>query len=135
MLKRIAVVPNPPIVRIAFKLVAFVATAVFWRAFPIANFWAQTINHPRQNMIENGMIVCPYFLSLFLCFIVLPAPALPTFTILIIAAPKCDTWVVSQTFYVVNCFLFYVFQKSRIARIHRASEHKILPNQNSIFIA
>src|SRR5690606_20281915 len=86
-------------------------------------------------MVENSVIIFPDFLLLRFGFTVLPAPPLPTFAVFVIAAPKRQTWMAAQTFYIFNSFLFYVFQKFGIARIHSAGKHKILPNKNSFCVA
>src|SRR5690606_40183286 len=85
-------------------------------------------------MVENSVIIFPDFLLLRFGFTVLPAPPLPTFAVFVIAAPKRQTWMAAQTFYIFNSFLFYVFQKFSITRIHCTCEHKILPNKNSLYV-
>ena len=47
MLKGITIMPYPPVVCIAFKLIPLITTSILRRTFPIRNRWAQTVYHFR----------------------------------------------------------------------------------------
>ena len=53
----------------------------------------------------------------------------------VVADPDHNARVIAQPCDVVAGLLPDVFQKPRIARIHAATEHEVLPDENSHFVA
>src|SRR5712691_12125689 len=64
-----------------------------------------------------------------------PAPVHPVRLYLIISHPDDNAGVVPQTLDIINRLLSDIFQKIMVRGIKAASEHEILPDQNSHLVA
>ena len=53
----------------------------------------------------------------------------------VVANPDHNARMISQTLDVIDGFLSHVVEKRLVARIQAAAKHKILPDENSHFVA
>ena len=87
-------------------------------------------------MVKQAEVVvkdfCRIGFGIMIFFLI--TPSFPGHTHFIISAPQRQRRMVSQPFHIFDSLLFYIFQKSGIARIKAAGKHKILPYQDPIFI-
>src|SRR6266567_2688158 len=63
--------------------------------------------------------------------ILFPAPVHPAGFDFVISSPDDDTWMISQSLDIINCFLPHVVKKLLTTRIHAAGKHKVLPDENA----
>ncbi len=64
-----------------------------------------------------------------------PTPVLPGCLDFVVADPNNYARMIAQTLDVIDGFLTYVVEELLITRVHAASEHKILPDEDSHFVA
>ncbi|CDB97020.1 unknown [Bacteroides sp. CAG:443] len=83
----------------------------------------------RQQLTEQYIISVCQLLIDFRTVFPLPSPIFHTLTDFIVATPHCQRSMIAQTLDVVNHFLRYLFQKSRVMRIRGTGKHKVLPHQ------
>lgn len=89
----------------------------------------------RDGLLENFNVPFPDLLPLLRGKLILPAPLHPSLVHLIITVPERDGGVVPQSLHIIYDFVPDVVIVILAARVHRAGEHEIVPDQQSGLIA
>ena len=132
--------PHLPIVHVADSLrVGIVFKVGAGGTRPVRHRLSILDNHIGQHAIEKNHVVLPDLLRRFLpdCRFELltVSPMHPSGFNFVVAAPNHDAGMVPQTLYLIDRLLPHIVEKCSVARIHVAAEHKVLPDNESEFVA